>query len=251
MSLDPAKLAKLMVLEELHPAAFEQVFHWQIDANGAPEQLRIAERLAKGYEVEHTPEEVTAWLTQPGIKEWLELEPPLAGEVLGPITRTRDRLRRSVAAARLSPSLQKVLVGLQSDVEPARERAVGDAAQLGAAELAEILEPLLEVALTDLGADAAKAMVALATHRVEVATAMFDALERLPVRKIKQNLALATSSFQGRSAPGSFLNMGRQKAELGCVDKQTEHGGVNSYGHLVRSAAWKGRRMDLVQDRDI
>ncbi len=73
IDLDPAKLAKLMVLEELLPADFETVFHWQLNSAGAPPQLALAERLAREAPVKDAPQEVLDWLVQPGIKQWLLL----------------------------------------------------------------------------------------------------------------------------------------------------------------------------------
>src|SRR6202012_4869510 len=48
LGLDPAKLAKLMVLEELNVGDFERLFHWQLEADGVAPQLRFAEALAHG-----------------------------------------------------------------------------------------------------------------------------------------------------------------------------------------------------------
>ena len=208
LGLDAAKLAKLMVLEELNVGNFEQLFHWQLEADGAPMQLRFAEALANGEkpkaatvkvgEKQHVDErsaaalaEAESWLVQPGIKEWLLLEPRLAGEVLGPyFTFSRDRLTKTVSAARLPLELQRLLVGLQSDLEPTRARAVEGAKRLDAPQLAEMLPTLLEAGMSDLGSGAAKAMVALAAENSDVATAMFNELERLHGKQVKPNFLL-------------------------------------------------------------
>lgn len=191
MNLDVDKLAKMMVLEELHTSDFEQLFHWQLDAGGVPEQLRIAEQLARDEEVKKPPEEVSAWLVQPGIREWLLLDPPLAGVALGPYyTFSRDRLQKSFGAARLPVELQRILVNLQSDLEPTRERGVTSAAALEAGPLGELLSPLLEAAMADLGGSAAKGLVALAARNAAVATALFGALDQLPDRKVTGNFVL-------------------------------------------------------------
>ncbi|HEX3391576.1 MAG TPA: P-loop NTPase fold protein [Solirubrobacteraceae bacterium] len=192
IDLDPAKLAKLMVLEELLPADFETVFHWQLDSAGAPPQLALAERLARDESVKDTQQEILDWLVQPGIKQWLLLEPPLAGELLGTYyTFSRDRLTRVLSAARLSAQLQKLLVGLQSDVEPTRQHAVAAVFELQASEIAELLPPLLDAAMDDLSSPAAKAMVELAVELPAVATAMFSRLEGLPDREVKPNFVLS------------------------------------------------------------
>jgi hypothetical protein len=191
IDLDPAKLAKLMVLEELLPADFETVFHWQLNSAGAPPQLALAERLAREAPVKDAPQEVLDWLVQPGIKQWLLLEPSLAGEVLGTYyTFSRDRLTRVLSAARLSAGLQKLLVGLQSDVEPTRQHSVETTSELQASEVAELLPPLLDAAMDDLSSPAAKAMVELAGELPAVATAMFARLDQLSDTKVKPNFVL-------------------------------------------------------------
>jgi len=151
LGLDPAKLAKLMVLEALHVGDFEQLFHWQLEADGVPPQLRVAEALARDEKPQEPLPEAEGWLVQPGIREWLLLEPRLSGEVLGPYyTFSRDRLKKTVSAARLPAELQRLLVGLQSDLEPTREKAVADVAQMQRPQLAELLAPLVQASTDDL-----------------------------------------------------------------------------------------------------
>jgi hypothetical protein len=192
IDLDPAKLAKLMVLEELLPADFEAVFHWQLDSAAAPPQLAVAERLAREEQVKDAQQEVLDWLVQPGIKQWLLLEPPLAGEPLGVYyTFSRDRLTRVISAARLPAQLQKLLVGLQSDVEPTRQHAVEATVKLQAPDVAELLPPLLDAAMDDLSSPAAKAVLDLAAELPAVATAMFNRLQGLPDTKMKPNFVLS------------------------------------------------------------
>lgn len=192
MSLDPDKLAKLMVLEELHSGDFEQLFHWQLEADGVPEQLAIAEKLARGERVKAPPEEVNSWLMQPGIREWVLLDPPLAGVVLGPYyTFSRDRLTKAVSAARLPVELQQLLVALQSELDPTRTRALTEAGEVGPAQLSELVPPLLEIATANLDSPATKSMLELAVKNADVANAMFTALANVPPRKVAPNFVLA------------------------------------------------------------
>jgi hypothetical protein len=190
--LDAAKLAKLMVLEELHPSAFLTIFAWQLDAAGTVPQIAIAERLARQEAVEEAPAEVTEWLVQPGIKQWLLLEPGLADEPLGPYyTFSRERLGGLLGAARLPAELQRVLIALASEIEPTRHAAVESAAGLQSSEIAELLPALLELATADLSSPSAKAMLELAARLPAVATAMFAALDALATSKVSANFPLA------------------------------------------------------------
>ena len=194
LELDPAKLAKLMVLEELDQSSFETIFDWQVQAAGAPAQILQAERLACEETVEDADPEVLDWLVQPGVKQWLLLEPSLAGEPLGVYyTFSRDRLTRVLSAARLPAQLQKLLIGLQSELDPTRAQAIAEAMKLQPSDFTELLPPLLDTAMADLSSPAAKAVLEIAGQMPPVATAMFTRLEALADAKVTANFLLALS----------------------------------------------------------
>ena len=67
MSLDADKLAKLLVLEQLiDQQHFERVFMWHTGSDtGAPEELRLAEELARGEKPKDVPQAVEEWVAQP------------------------------------------------------------------------------------------------------------------------------------------------------------------------------------------
>ncbi len=193
MDLDAGKLAKLMLLEELHPKDFERLFVWHLQTDtGAPMQVQLAEDLAAGKKPKKVPPEVSEWTAQPGIGEWLLLSPSLAGVSLGPYyTFSRDRLASTVSTARLPEEIQLLLNALQNTVRPKREKAVEDSAKLDGGELSELLPPLLDAARADLMSPAGHSLIELAEKRSEVAVAMFDMLGTLPVAKVKGNFVLA------------------------------------------------------------
>lgn len=193
IELDTAKLAKLMLLEELHPRVFERLFVWHLQTeSGVPTQLQLAEELVADKKPKNVAAEVTDWIAQPGVHEWLALSPPLAGVSLGPyFTFSRDRLAGTVTTARLPVELQRLLGELQSSVRPKRENAVEQATKLEGAELSELLPALLDTVRADVGGAAAQGLLALAGRRGEVAVALFDMLGTLPVAKVKGNFVLA------------------------------------------------------------
>jgi hypothetical protein len=193
IEFDAEKLAKLMLLEEVHPRDFERLFIWHLQTGaGVPSQLQLAEEVVAGKRPKNVPPDVTEWIAQPGIREWLALPPSLAGVSLGPyFTFSRERLAGTVTTARLPVELQRLLGELQSPVRPKREKAVEQAAKLEGAELSELLPVLLDSARADVGNSATQSLLALAAARGEVATAMFDMLGTLPVAKIKGNFVLA------------------------------------------------------------
>lgn len=194
MTLEEDKLAKLLVLERLLDARhFEQVFLWHLESDtGTPEKLAVAERLARGERPTDVPDDVSGWVAQPKVGDWLRAEPSLAGTSLGPyFTFSRDRLARLITAPRLSHELQKLLANLQGDVDPLRVKAVETAASLDLAPLAELVPALLDAAGRDLNGEAAKSLRELAAKRPEVATAMFDALDKLPKKDWRGTFALS------------------------------------------------------------
>jgi hypothetical protein len=200
MVLDPATLAKLMVLEELHPGDFSKLFVWHLQTEaGVPTEVRLAEELVAGKEPDDPPADVSDWIVQPGIADWLKLSPSLAGVPLGPyFTFSREKLAGSIETARLSLEIQVLLGELESSVRPKQEKAISTASELDAAGLSELLPALLDAAVLDTDGEAAKALVALARRRTEVALAMFEKLVLLPVPKVKGNFVLLLgTAFKG------------------------------------------------------
>jgi KAP family P-loop domain len=218
IQLDPAVLAKLMLLEELYPKDFERLFVWHLETDaGAPVQLKIAEEIAAGKKPKKPPTEVEDWLAQPGINGWLELSPALSGIALGPyFTFSRDRLAGTLSTARLPTELQRLLGELQSITRPKREKAIEQAAGLEAAELSELLPPLVDAARADVTSPAAHGLLGLAARRSEVAVALFDMLETLPVAKLKGNFVLSIATgFKGDARAVALLS---RWAETGSKD---------------------------------
>jgi hypothetical protein len=228
MNLDADKLAKFMVLERLlDPQHFEQVFRWQLaDDTGTPQELRLAEQLARGQKPKGVPGEVREWVAQPKVSAWLRLEPTLVGANLAPyFTFSRDRLATLITAPRLSAELQQLLTGLQNDdVDPQRVKAVQDALRLDADARADLLPGLLEAAANNLSGAAGKSLQELAKQRPEVATAMFDMLDTLPMSKAKGNFALdLATDFKQHPRTMAVLERWRDKGR-GDVQRQAERG---------------------------
>jgi predicted KAP-like P-loop ATPase len=208
MDLDPGKLAKLMLLEQLLDRQhFEQVFKWQLASDtGAPAELRLAEQLTRGQKPKSVPAEVREWVTQPKVANWLKVEPLLADTNLAPyFTFSRDRLAGLITAPRLSAELQNLLTGLQNaKVPPQRTKAVRDTLDLDPQTRAELTPALLDAAEADLGGVAAKSLVELAAQAPEVATAMFAWLDKLAVSKVNGTFVLtfaATFKADARTRP--------------------------------------------------
>jgi hypothetical protein len=132
-TLDPAILARLMVLEVVAPKEFQQLFDWQLAQDGVPEELTAAESAARAGEELPTgsSSELTAWFGAKAVPGWLKLDPELKDVALGQyFFFSRDRLSPSAPAARLSATLQALLSRLQSPVPAQRRPAVDAASEL-------------------------------------------------------------------------------------------------------------------------
>lgn len=198
MGLDPGKLAKLMLLEQLlDPQHFEQVFKWQLASDtGAPDELRVAEQFAREQKTKGVPRDVQEWVAQPKVANWLKVDPSLADTNLAPyFTFSRDRLSGLITAPRLSAELQNLLIALQNDkVPPLRTKAVADTLKLDPVARAELLPALLDAAAANLNGAAGTSLRELARQAPEAATAMFDMLDKLAVSKVKGTFVLAFAS---------------------------------------------------------
>jgi hypothetical protein len=144
VALDPAVLAKMMVLETRAPEAHHTLFGWQAESAGKPIELARAER---GEDEDLTEGKAAAWMATPGVADWLRLEPPLAEVDLRPyFFFSRDLLSPALPASRLSPELQTLLTELRSDTEGTRTAAVAMASELDPDSFAVVYSRLLDLA---------------------------------------------------------------------------------------------------------
>lgn len=171
--LDPAVLAKLMVLEQ-HQTEFQQLFLWQLNQDGSPDEIAIAEPPARaGQDLpDGSSGELTTWWSAPAVRPWLALDPSLAGIPLGEFFFfSRDRLSPAAPGARLSAALQDLLGRLQLTPGAQRRRAVADASKLGAEELTPLYEALLDRAQRNPSGEAMRSAVERGQRARHVATA--------------------------------------------------------------------------------
>ncbi len=195
LSLDPAKLAKLMVLEETSLDAFETLYHWQIAHDGLPPHLQLAEDHARETKAIKGSGAIAKaakqWATQSKVQEWLRADPPLAGEPLSAyFTFSRDRMTTTVRAARLSPEQQEILGRLRNDIRALRETGVTDALALDERLLAEIVAVLAEELAQQPGSLSARSLIDIAAKHPSSAATLFEELKRLSPRRATRNLVL-------------------------------------------------------------
>lgn len=180
VELDPAVLAKLMVLE-LDLPAFERLFRWQLAQEGRPSQLAEAEAALGAGTADSLKDDLGAWAAKPNVAEWVALEPPLASIALGRyFFFSRDRLSPAAPAARLSATLQELLARLLMVPEALRRHGVTSAAELPPDQLSVLFEVLVEQAVRDPSGRAMESAMELAAAQTQLVSAFVAALESVP-----------------------------------------------------------------------
>jgi hypothetical protein len=190
VDLDPAVLAKLMVLEQ-QGNEFQKLFLWQMNQDGTPDELVVAEAAiaSEGDLSEDAPAELATWFGSPAIRQWVALDPPLAGVPLGRyFFFSRDRLSPAAPGARLSASLQELLGRMQLAPVAQRRTAVGEAAQLVAEEYAPLYDALQDRAIRKPGGEAMDSVIELTSKVPTSWPALTEALAELPEKDVPSKL---------------------------------------------------------------
>jgi KAP family P-loop domain len=191
VALDPATLAKLMVLESLAPGPFHTLFGWQAAGAGKPAELAKAEAVAAGDTVEDLDVEISNWMALPFVKEWLKLDPALKDVNLGPyFFYSRDRFTPALPAARLSPGLQALLAELRSDTDGVRKEAVSKAVDLGAPDFGALYTQLLALALRAPGGKEMKSAIAIAMQADVAQTELKGTLLSIPLAEVSKAMPM-------------------------------------------------------------
>jgi len=202
VELDPAVLAKLMVLEQ-QQAEFQQLFLWQLAQHGAPDEMSTAEAaVAPDKKLPSTASPgLKAWFNLPAVRQWLVLEPPLAGLPLGQyFFFSRDRLSPAAPSVRLPASLQALLGRLQLSTTAQRRTAVDDASRLGPEQYTSLFDVLLELAKRKPSGPAMSSIVELTEKVPESWSALAGGLREIPPKDIPSRLPL-TLALVGKSRP--------------------------------------------------
>lgn len=202
VALDPGVLAKLMVLEQ-QQTEFQQLFLWQLNQDGSPEELVIAETAAAADTdlPKDSSADLAAWYGVPAVRSWLALEPALAGVPLGEFFFfSRDRLSPAAPGARLSAALQDLLGRLQRTPVAQRRTAVEEASKLGAEEFSSLFDALVDRARRKPGDDAMTSAIEL-TEKVPTSwPALVAMLGQIPEADVPARLA-PTLVLRGKGRP--------------------------------------------------
>jgi hypothetical protein len=221
VTLYPAVLAKLMLLESQQFEDFQQVFDWQI-ASGGPscpqlaqaEELVLAEDAADSQPAEsaepegavaavdggrpgrkstatrraappRVDEPIREWANQQQVRAWLRLPPRLAAVDLRPyFTYSRDRLSlAAVSAARLSGAQQRLLGWLLGATDRLRHAGLDGLSAADPADRDAVVEALARALLTT-PEDAFVAVCETVDRIASARDTLLGALNRLPATAV-------------------------------------------------------------------
>jgi predicted KAP-like P-loop ATPase len=219
ITLKQRVLAKLMLLEYFRTEAFRRLAEIQFAQDGAPKELgemekavrprtdvepltesqpqpasephkKSAGKKAVTLDTNELSPEFALWTADPWIREWLLMEPALAGEDLrGYYFFSRDNLGLlGTAGQRLSLAARKILDKLKSSSNAIRLAGLKELKDSGEADANAVFEALVERAKReeDLGAHSAslKPMIDAAQERPALLLQLITAVKALPERAL-------------------------------------------------------------------
>lgn len=136
IELDKKALSKLMLLEYFKDNVFKELGEMQSLENGLPEELKLIE----GDKWEKI-EKLKLWKDDDWFRNWSKIEPKLSTTNLQPyfyFTRESLQLRNTTETQQLSIEAERVLTGLLSGSDSAREEALKKAKQISDFEALQI-----------------------------------------------------------------------------------------------------------------
>lgn len=141
-------LVKLMVLEYGHREQFLQLFQWQAEQDGFPEQIRKFEEDIDSAASDSDGEDkrkdpYPKWKT-PFILKWIAMQPRLSSfDLRDYFWISRDRLQSTLSGLSLVPPLVRAIFeDLVSSISPKRQAAAMDAENLNEDETTSLLDLL-------------------------------------------------------------------------------------------------------------
>ena len=200
IQLDQGALAKLMVLERFHQTRFDLLFRWQAQQQGVPGQLTSLE----AFEEVEDGDGVT-WLEDSGLREWLELEPMLAGVDLRPyFYLARETLRvKTPGVRRLSQNQQELYAKLQAGSQAVRRSGAEELVRGDEQEVSVVIDALLaRVKANPRDRDAFDGALEVGLGHEPSAGKIIELLQQLP-----------TTSIESRSVP-RLSRLGQKWPEL-------------------------------------
>lgn len=210
--LDPAVIAKLLVLETTAAAEAERLYSWIVSSDGPPEGLRNAELIARGGEADEAELAGAAdwneWASVDAVRSWLLLDPVIGSTDLHPyISLTRSGLTSRLAVARLSEDGRRMLELLTVEADARRREAVRSLSNSSDSQMTEIIEALAEAAVRRPGSKAIVALIEIAEAHEAHSERATNALQQLPMSAVAPvNAMVATNRLPNTPTTEALLS---------------------------------------------
>jgi hypothetical protein len=216
VDLDAAVLAKLMILEYLHEVQFRTLFEWQAASHGQPPALAEAERSVSQAE-DPKLSEALPFVTEPSLRTWIALDPPLAEVDLQPYFYfSRDRIEMTAPGRRLPRELQELFGHLTSASDAYRAQALVKAAELPDSELRALYEALVDrfVRIPSM-AKLDDSLIELAAARAELVQMLLVTLGEVPPLSLDPGVPLRLAAKIGAADIRALLESWAGQGEAG------------------------------------
>lgn len=199
LSLDPAILAKLMVLEIFHPAQFKELFEWQSNQDGIPKEIVHLEKLSCEIECKRKTklgraekEEKHPWLMEPDLVKWLKMGPPLGNVNLTPYFYLAREQFGAIPkfARRLSQEMQEIIANLLNESDAIRKSALEKVDKFSPEEAMVIFENIWERFVLTKNDKTLDVLFELAKKSVSLATIIIDKITKVTETDLKPKVTI-------------------------------------------------------------
>jgi len=194
IQLDHGILAKLMVLERFHEDRFNDIYVWQAEQDGIPEEIAKLESAVSSPEGETDTEDEAyrrIWLDDPDLRAWLQMEPRLGGRNLAPyFYLARESLRvKAAGVRRLSQEQQELFASLQAPSKAVRQKAAEQLATMPDDQILTVYDALwVRVAANPKGSTALDGLIELAYRHEGSARRLLENLSGLSPANISRKI---------------------------------------------------------------
>ena len=208
--IDEAVLAKLVVLEYVRDDRYRDLHGWQRQGSGLSEEMARLEEAHEDLSSVEADQIVGAWAADPWTRDWLAVEPKLAGIDLAPyFFLSRDRVSDGGASSHLPPGLQILVTELESETASIRETAIDKVKEKSAEEQLMLLEASA-VRLKGLPdkQPMMKSMIEVAASQPPLVSVVVAALALIPYSQVTPDIPLVVARHfagAGTKSPATDL----------------------------------------------
>lgn len=221
VSLEPSALAKLMVLEELHPREFRTIVAWSLESSLASRLNLLESEPKDGPERD---EDASPDAAPQALREWARMEPHLAEVDLGPYLRLAASLMTvPTAPPGLRADLAEVFAGLISSSDTTRKQAQKDSAKLSPEDRLELLDQVTSrlVLRPEEQDRLGQSIVSLVRGNEAAAEMAAGKLQELEITRLESSLCVRLLPRSNRLA--SFVSLAEDWRDTEGIPDEAKH----------------------------